>query len=380
MRTVLYGVAVLALTILFAPDAIRSALAASASALFEATPFLFASLVIAGVLPRRLYALEYLGCGCARGPSARSLPAAAATWLIFGPAVAVARYVAALSVAHLLDRRARSGESTAHEHPALLDELGTLILPALLAGAAMQLCSGVDAHRLSPAGSAFFGAMLGFVAAPCGLGAVALAGALRGPAPVAAAALLCVAGIVDLRALRPIPHRRSSHDAFGYALLALALGLVAWRRGGDLVHPAMSLPIGCCASGALIYAFKHRRERAAAGRTAPALMLAGALIGAPPPQYHVTETTLTDLFAGERLTFTGTLLHQDGAGALVRYAITCCRADASPIVLRLDHPPHYPAGTWLRVDGRIENTGGEFRLAPDAIERIAPPSDPFVYR
>ena len=48
----------------------------------------------------------------------------------------------------------------------------------------------------------------GFAAAPCGLGAVAVAGALRVRDPIAAAAFLCVAGIVDARALFAWSHRR----------------------------------------------------------------------------------------------------------------------------------------------------------------------------
>ena len=109
-------------------------------------------------------------------------------------------------------------------------------------------------------------------------------------------------------------------------------------------------------------------------------MLAGALLGAAPPQYRATETTLTDLFAGERLTFTGALARDGNASAVVRYAITCCRADAAPVAVRLDRSPPFPTGTWLRVAGSVENVNGELRLITTRIERIAPPTDPFIYR
>ncbi|MGC1380703.1 MAG: hypothetical protein WA814_06725, partial [Candidatus Baltobacteraceae bacterium] len=65
---------------LASPESLRSALAASASALFEATPFVFAGVLLAHVHRRHGSAVAYLGCGCGNGPSARSLPAAAATW------------------------------------------------------------------------------------------------------------------------------------------------------------------------------------------------------------------------------------------------------------------------------------------------------------
>ena len=295
----------------FSFETLRSALAAAASALFEATPFLFAGVLLSRVLRRRVRIIEHLGCGCGPGPSARSLPATAAAWLVFGPVIAIARYVAAMLVAAMLRRRAEHpplGDETPH----LLDELAAVLPAAVLAGAVMQVCAGFDPARLTTAGNALLGAALGFTAAPCGLGAVALAGALRVRAPIAALAFLCVAGIVDVRALRRVSHSGCGHDALAYALLAIALGIVAWRRGDALVHPAFAAALACCACAALVCAAAYRRCRGAAARTAPALMLLGALAGAPPPQYHATETTLTDLFPGERVTFTGALAR--GAG------------------------------------------------------------------
>jgi len=244
----------------------------------------------------------------------------------------------------------------------------------------MQLFGLFDPSRLSPLGNALLGLGLGFAAAPCGLGAVALAGALRVHAPVAATAFLCVAGIVDLRALRATPRAAVEHDAFAYAMLASALAIVAWRGGDALVHPAFTAALAGCSIAALIAAAEHRRRRSASGRVAPALMLVGALVGAPPPQYHATETTLTDLFAGERLTFAGALARDENASALVRYAITCCRADAAPIAVRLAQSPLYPTGTWLRVEGRIEGAQSNLHLVSLRTERIAAPSDPFLYR
>ncbi len=380
MRNLLFGVATAAVALTFSPDTVRSALAASASAFFEATPFLFAGVLLAHVLRRRARLMEYLGCGCGVGPSARSLPAAAATWLVFGPAIAVARFLAALLVARILHRRTRIHEIHGDEAPNVLGELAGILQAALLAGAAMQFCAGFDPARISTVGSALVGAALGFSASPCGLGAVALAGALRARAPVAALAFLCVAGIIDLRALQRAPHGWAGHDTFAYALLAAALGIVACRHGDSLVHPAFAAALGCCACGALLCAVRHPRSRSSGARAAPLLMLFGALVGAPAPQYHATETTLENLFAGEHLTFTGVLARDAGASSVVRYAITCCRADAAPVAVQLEHPVPYPAGTWLRVDGRIESDHGNLRLVPQTTDRVAAPTDPFIYR
>lgn len=380
MRRVLYAAAVLAVAALSSPDTLRAALATSASALFEAAPWLLAGIVLVHLLRGHHAALAYLGCGCGRGPSARSLPAAAATWLLFGPIVALFRVLAASAVAYALERNHRCPART-HAPMHLLAELAAVLPAALLAGIAIQLFAGVDPARLHPVAQVFAGALLGFSAAPCAMGAVTLAGALHVRAPLASAAFLCIAGILDLRALRVTrPGHSPGHDGFAYALLAGALGIVALRKGDALVHPAMAAALGFCALVALAGAIAHRRRVSVAARFAPGLMLIGALAGAPPPQYDATETTLTALFPGEHVIFTGALSHDGRNDALVRYAITCCRADAAPIAVRLERALPYAAGTWLRVDGSIARSSGELRLQPQRIQRIAPPADPFIYR
>ncbi len=376
MRAALYGAAALAIAALAGPQTLRGAVAAAAAVLFEAAPFAIAAALAARVLRGRPWALAYLGCGCAGGPSARSLPAAAASVLLFGPWVAAARFAAALLVARALRSRSACGAVGAPP----LETLAAVAPAALLAGVFSTLSSHLDPARLTPAAALAAGALLGF-GAPCGLGAVAFAGALHARAPLAAAGYLCVAGIADLRAFAGA-HARTAHghDAFAYGVLATALGIVAWRHGDALVHPLLAPFLAICAALALVAAATHRGARARALRAAPAIMLAGAVAGAPAPEYRATETTLESIFAGERLTFTGTLVREGRAGALVRYAILCCRADAAPIVVRLQRAPAFPTGTWLRADGTIESAGQGYALDARRIEPVAPPADPFVYR
>jgi hypothetical protein len=377
VRIALFAAGTLAVAATLSPDVVRSALAAAASSLFESAPFLFAGLVAARMLGKHRRVVDFFGCGCGSGPSARSLPAAAATWLLFGPLVAAARFGAALLCARLL--RARTA-CTSHAQTQPLGELAALLPSSLLAGAAFVYFSAFDPAALSPLGEIVLGGALGFCAAPCGLGAVAIAAALRARAPLAAAAFLCIAGIVDLRALHRVAHRREEHDTLAYALLAVALGLVAWRHGDALIRPSIALAAGACAAVAFVYAVTYRRFQSWRSRIAPVLMLAGVLIGAPPPAYRATETTLADLFAGEHLSFAGRLTRLSARAALVRYAITCCRADAAPIAVRVEPEPHDPDGSWLRVEGTIESVDGDVHLVPHSVVRIAPPADPFVYR
>ncbi len=109
-------------------------------------------------------------------------------------------------------------------------------------------------------------------------------------------------------------------------------------------------------------------------------MFAGAVLGAPLPQYHATETTLTDAFSGERVDFTGELTRTGGAATLVRYAITCCRADASPIVVRLMEAPSRRLHGWMHARGALVERGGDLRLRADELLPVDAPADPFVYR
>ncbi len=384
MRVLLVVAAFAGAALLGSPDTLRSGLATAASTLFEATPFLLAGIVLARGLRGRVD-MAYFGCGCGSGPSARSLPAAAATWLVFGPAVAALRFAAAAAVAHVTARARHHacppGDGASHHAPHLLDELAGLLPAAVMAGVAMQIQTVVDVGALAPFAQVLAGALSGFAAAPCGLGAVAVAGALHARAPLAAMAFLCVAGIADVRALAPRrTARAASHDVLAYVLLGLALGIVAWRRGDALVHPAIALPLAIACAAAVAAAVRYRGRQAACTRFAPALMLLAALVAAPPPVYRATETTMGDLFAGERLSFTGVVTRNGGTAALVRYAITCCRADAAPIVVRLARVPAFAAGTWLRVDGVVDIDAGAARLAARHVERVAPPADPFVYR
>ena len=63
----------------------------------------------------------------------------------------------------------------------------------------------------------------------------------------------------------------------------------------------------------------------------------------------------------------------------MRYAITCCRADAAPIVLRLEHARPRIHG-WFRARGTLVAAGSELRLHVELLQKVAAPADPFVYR
>ncbi|HEY9085639.1 MAG TPA: hypothetical protein VIN40_06855 [Candidatus Tyrphobacter sp.] len=392
MNSVVVTCCVLAALAMLPAQAVRGVLATAAASLFEGTPFILAGMLLRALLSRapggsaRRWSglVPLLGCGCEGGPSARSLPAALAAAFTFGPLPALLRLAAALIAERILSSRAQGGRPGAagaceHGEP-LVTQFAALLPAGVLAGVVLHLFGGIDLARVPPPVQLLAGIALGFAAAPCALGAVSLAAALHARAAFAATGMLCICGIADLRALLRGHGARVGHDALAYAVAAVALAAVAARGGDALVNPCFTLPLACSAFACAVLAVSHRRAQCARARVAPALMLAGALLGAPVPTYSATETTMTDLFPGERMTFTGTLVHGAGADALVRFAITCCRADAAPVVVRLVRAPPLRSGTWLRADGTIVRAGAELRLQARRIERVAPPGDPFIYR
>jgi hypothetical protein len=370
--TLAFAVATVAALALLPAETSRGVLASAASALYEAVPFLTLTALLSRTVPA--WAVAFAGCGCTLGPSARSVPAAVALALSFGPGVALARLAASIMVAAGV-KRLRPADACGHvAQPA--SELAALV-PAALAAGALQQAVAFDLHGLAPLVQFVAGALAGALAAPCALGTAALAATLHRTAPAAAAGLLCTAGLLDARVFVSFTHR-TGHDALAYGMLAAALLAVGVHRGNGLVHPLIGVALLPCAAGCAALAYRHRRQALRAARAAPALMLAGAFTATPAPQYRATETTMNGLFAGERLTFTGALSNGD---VVARYAITCCRADAAPIAVRLSRRLRFGEGTWLCVAGTIVTaTDGALRLEPAAVRRVDPPADPFVYR
>lgn len=361
------------------PNEARQTLVSAAAVLVEALPFVLAGVLAERVARRRTALVAYAGCGCAAGPSARSLPAAALAWLSFGPLVALGR-VAAAAIVDCCLRRRHAHRCDAHA-PDLANELERLLPFAVLAAAGAQIAARLDLSHAHLALQIVAGAVMGSIASPCAIGSIAVAAAMRAHASAAATAFLCVAGVADVHAFRSDSETaRGRGDAFAYAVLAIGAGLVAYRHGAELIRPALGPLLAVCAIAATMLAFKRRNERVRRIYAAPAAIVLGVLIATPPPVYRATETTLADVFPGERLSFTGEVTRDGRGAALVRYAIVCCRADAAPVVVRLARPTSLTAGTWARADGIVVTTPQGFALSSDSVTPVRAPADPFLYR
>jgi hypothetical protein len=347
----------------------------AAAILLESVPFILAGAICARIplrLSRRI--VPYLGCGCGPGPSARSLPAFAAAWIVFGPLVAAARLGAAIAI----EKLARKNECGGHDDSVLGDLRA--IVPFALGGAALlPMLPAIAGTHLPAAAMAAAAALTAFLTSPCALGTLGVAAIARGIAPAAAVGFLCVAGIFDLRAWSGRSERCAGHDCIAYALAFAACALTAVRGGGALVNPRLGPALWICAIVCAYLAHRYRTHARPALRIGPAIMLAGCVLGSPAPVYYATQTTLAGAFPGERIDFTGAVVRSGKAVSLVRYAISCCRADAAPISIRLDSSAAVRS-EWARARGTLVLRDGELRLHAGKIEPVQAPADPFVYR
>jgi len=356
----------------FPLDITRSVLATAASTLFEALPFLVAA---------RLFKLPaWAGCGCGNGPAALSIPALCATWLALGPLVAIARFIAAIVMGKCIRAPHTHGKD---HHENVLSDLCAIVPYGIIAGIIAHVLPALIAmpHAVSPLFALCMGSVFGFLLAPCGLGIIGIAGALHAYAPAAMLGFLCIAGICDLRTLVRLPKPHIISDRAAYMLLVAACSVVAWQHGAALVHPRFIYALLLSNIALLYLAWRSAGNAPSFQALAiPAGMFITALLGAPAPTYQATETTLAAAFPGEHLTFTGVITRTKSITALVRYAITCCRADAAPVSIRLAHDIPVPEKQWVEAHGTLELRNGVLELKVTRFTKQATPNDPFIYR
>jgi hypothetical protein len=375
-----------------APAALHAVLASAAGTLFEATPFvLIASLadrIAHRLCPARAPIARRFawvaGCGCGPLPGALTVPALALCWLGFGPALALARAGAALALARLgpMGNGRREEGGARPDEP--LGQLAALVAPAV-GGAVVSQALLHTNLSVPPAIGFIAGALLGALA-PCAAGSVALASAFRLASPATAAGLLATAGLFAFAGRRrkepATSGSRVETARLPAAALALACGLLAAHHCAGFLNPRL-MPLVWLAAvlAATLAAAGSRPAGGWAAWVAPTTMLAALLYGSPsPPIPPASATSLDRAFPGEALLFAGVARHDRGSTTLVRFAITCCRADAAPVAVRLDRLLSAPDGAWVEADGVLASDEGGLVLRVAHARRTSPPLDPFVYR
>ena len=217
--------------------------------------------------------------------------------------------------------------------------------------------------------------------APCSTAAVALAAMLRGSWPFAAAGMLASAGILPFPRLFSAPAGPATHGTrLGLALVGVSCGALALLGGRGLVHPRL-VPLLWFALPASLIALRRRTlTRTPFALVAPLLMLSTLALGSPVPRTSLPASTLDDAYPGEAIVFLGRAAHLRQRTTLVRYAITCCRADATAIVVPTTIRDRIEDGTWLRVRGTIALGPQGAVVRVSSWQRVRPPADPYEYR
>ncbi|MDR6884182.1 TIGR03943 family putative permease subunit [Bacillus sp. 3255] len=111
------------------------------------------------------------------------------------------------------------------------------------------------------------------------------------------------------------------------------------------------------------------------------------------PEVYMEILSSIDLFKnnfiGKKMELSGFVYREDGMTSsqfvVGRFAVSCCSADATPYGVLIDFPSAqtYPKDMWVKVTGTIHNgsyNGNDiFMIKANQIEKIAPPSEPYVY-
>ncbi len=382
--------ALAAMSLTLPPPLLHAALASAAGTTFEATPFVLAALFLRSPRTRRLAALA--SCGCGALPGALALPAVALCWLTFGPVVALLRIAGAATGLALHRPASVRAARTCPDPPAELEAIAFAAFASALACEALRIAS----PHAGPLESTLLfaaGALAGIVS-PCASAAVATSAGLRGTSAAAAAGLLVTAGILPPGFLRStlgrcrLPWPRDNalptrgNGRINYALLGFACAVLVARGAGGFVHPRLLPAIALAAATCLYLSLRRDDALRTSASIALPLALAGALVaGSPLPRSEVDATNLSDAYPGASVRFTGTAQSRGNRSMLVRYAITCCRADASPLALRTERRLEVRDGTWIEASGTIErDSRGELVLRTEKWRETVPPADPFMYR
>lgn len=349
----------------------------TASTVFEAVPFLLGAECAAKSLrvPRlAAWGELFFGCGCSELPGALSLPASFFCVLTFGPGAAFLRWLASAIVLLRMRSPRREARSACEQLPSVaLLAFGGALFSALLRSAWVG--------PSIPAPLLFFAGALAGLLAPCTLGALALAAGMRASAFPFAAGILCIAGIAQ-----PFGHRltrSSSCDGrFLYACIALACATVAARGGAGLLHPKLVplMILGACLACIRVLDLSSACRAPYAMVPVVFVLLSGPMLHAPAPPYDTRAALPEHLFIGEELEFSGMLARSGGSSVVFRSVITCCRADAAPVALRLERLIPEPDGSWVDARGTVVHERRGLALRVRSYRRIKQPSDPFLYR
>jgi uncharacterized repeat protein (TIGR03943 family) len=131
----------------------------------------------------------------------------------------------------------------------------------------------------------------------------------------------------------------------------------------------------------LVAQLPSREQRAAAVR--PKGTLGASFIDVAVATFSPGEGATYGLVPGARVRVHGLVVHESevkGTFALARFFISCCAADALPIVIPVDpgKAARPPQDQWLLVTGKLARRGERLVVVPEKVQRTKEPESPYV--
>jgi uncharacterized repeat protein (TIGR03943 family) len=79
----------------------------------------------------------------------------------------------------------------------------------------------------------------------------------------------------------------------------------------------------------------------------------------------------------------GMVYKNEGKFTLIRFLITCCAADATPLGIEIEYKEEtgkeLKNEEWVKVKGKAKVENGKVKIYAEGIEKINPPKDPYLY-
>jgi uncharacterized repeat protein (TIGR03943 family) len=79
----------------------------------------------------------------------------------------------------------------------------------------------------------------------------------------------------------------------------------------------------------------------------------------------------------------GMVYKNEGKFTLIRFLITCCAADATPLGIEIEYKEEtgkeLKNEEWVKVKGKAKVENGKVKIYAEGIEKISPPKDPYLY-
>lgn len=180
-------------------------------------------------------------------------------------------------------------------------------------------------------------------------------------------------------ARRDFPRLSSGEAAGALALLVPVLAVVAVPRAGLGAQAASKRP----ASDAVLVASVAPAAKRAAANAPPKNSLEAPFLDVAVATVSPAEGAAMGLVPGSRVRVHGIVVHRSDVPrtfGLTRFFISCCAADALPVVVPVDggRAARPPEDAWQLIEGTLARRGSSLVVLADRMQTTKEPRSPYV--